>query len=155
MKDPHRKGVANHPDLEPCGDRREAAAEAWTEASVARVSSCEKPTLGRRPCGQKGKATQAATTSAALKPPVNRLAPHPQFQCLRLFVQFVPIHPVPRPRQNRRPFFVRQLPSVPKNAISLNHRYLNVFTNSCGELLRQPHCPGAQNSRNDPSWPEI
>jgi hypothetical protein len=28
---------------------------------------------------------------------------------------------------------VRQLPSVPKNAISLNHRYLNVFTNSCGE----------------------
>ncbi|MGA3240959.1 MAG: cytochrome ubiquinol oxidase subunit I, partial [Bryobacteraceae bacterium] len=41
--------------------------------------------------------------------------------------------PVPRPRQNRRPFFVGQLPSVPKNAISLNHRYLKVFTNSCGE----------------------
>ncbi len=60
---------------------------------------------------------QAATASAALKTPVNRLAPHPQFQCLRLFVQFVPIHPVPRPRQNRRPFLVRQLPSVPKNAI--------------------------------------
>ncbi|MGD1094751.1 MAG: hypothetical protein ABSB35_22500, partial [Bryobacteraceae bacterium] len=40
-----------------------------------------------------------------------------------------------RPRQNRRPFLVRQLPSVPKNAISLNHRYLNVFTNSCGEPI--------------------
>jgi hypothetical protein len=28
---------------------------------------------------------------------------------------------------------VCQLPRVPKNATSLNHRYLNVFTNSCGE----------------------
>jgi len=45
------------------------------------------------------------------------------------------IHQVPRPRQNRRPFFVRQLPSVPKNAISLNHRHLKVFTNSRGEPL--------------------
>ncbi len=36
-------------------------------------------------------------------------------------------------RQNRCPFFMRQLPSVPKNAISLNHRYLKTFTNSCGE----------------------
>jgi len=80
---------------------------------------------------------QAAATSAALKTPVNRLAPHPQLQCLRLFVQFVPVHPITRPRQNRRPFSVRQLKSVPKNAISLNHRYLNVFPNSCGE----PHKP--------------
>src|ERR1022692_4588067 len=78
---------------------------------------------------------RAASTSAALKPPVNRLAPHPQFQRLRLFVQFVPIHPVPRPRQNRSPFFVRQLLSVPKKAISLNHRHLKVFPNSCGEPL--------------------
>ena len=74
-----------------------------------------------------------AITTAAFKPSVNGLAPHPQLQGLALFVQFVPIYPVPRPRQNRRPFFVCQLPSVPKNAISLNHRYLNVFTNSCGE----------------------
>src|ERR1039458_8902621 len=80
---------------------------------------------------------QAATTSAALEPPVNRLAPHPQFQRLRLFVQFVPIHPVPRPRQNRSPFFVRQLLSVPKKAISLNHRYLKVFPNSCGEPQKE------------------
>src|ERR1035441_10322535 len=76
---------------------------------------------------------QAATTSAALKPPVNSLAPHPQFQRLRLFVQFVPIHPVPRPRQNRSPFFVRQLLTVPKKSISLNNRYLKVFPNSFGE----------------------
>jgi hypothetical protein len=34
---------------------------------------------------------------------------------------------------------VRQLPSVTKNAISLNHRYLNVFTNSGGEPLFQKH----------------
>jgi hypothetical protein len=39
---------------------------------------------------------------------------------------------------------VRQLPSVPKNAISLNHRYLNVFTNSCGEPLLVGAC--TQNS---------
>jgi hypothetical protein len=76
---------------------------------------------------------QAPTTSAALKPPVNRLAPHPEFQCLGFFVQFVAIYPVPRPRQNRRPFFVRQLPSVTKNATSLNRRYLNAFPNSCGK----------------------
>jgi hypothetical protein len=30
---------------------------------------------------------------------------------------------------------VRQLPSVSKNAISLNRRYLNVFPNSCGEPI--------------------
>src|ERR1039458_7585030 len=90
---------------------------------------------------------QAATTSAALKPPVNRLAPHPQFQRLRLFVQFVPIHPVPRPRQNRSPFFVRQLLSVPKKAISLNHRYLKVFPNSCGE----PHFVSNSVSARDSS----
>ena len=70
---------------------------------------------------------QAATASAAFKAPVNGLAPHPQFQCLRLFVQFVPVHSVPRPRQNRRPFFVCQLPSVPKNCISLNHRLFECF----------------------------
>src|SRR5580704_12391802 len=76
---------------------------------------------------------QAAAAAATFKPSVNGLAPHPQLQGLALFVQFVPIYPVPRPRQNRRPFFVCQLPSVPKNAISLNHRYLKVFPNSCGE----------------------
>src|SRR5258708_7053221 len=59
---------------------------------------------------------QAATASAALKPPVNRLPPHPKRQCLRLFVQFVSIHPVSRPRQNRCPFFLRQLPSVHNTA---------------------------------------
>jgi hypothetical protein len=32
---------------------------------------------------------------------------------------------------------MRQLPSVPKNAISLNHRYLKTFTNSCGEPENQ------------------
>jgi hypothetical protein len=34
---------------------------------------------------------------------------------------------------------VRQLLSVSKNAISLNHRYLNVFTNSCGEPYLETH----------------
>jgi putative hemolysin len=33
---------------------------------------------------------------------------------------------------------VRQLPSVSKNAISLNHRYLNVFTNCCAEPYNKP-----------------
>src|SRR5207249_3109603 len=83
---------------------------------------------------------QAAATSAAFKPSMNRLAPHPQFQGLRLFVHFVPVHPVTRPRQNRRPFFIRQLLSVPKNAISLNHRHFGVFTNSCGEPIFEVFC---------------
>src|ERR1700733_5284006 len=48
---------------------------------------------------------QAATAATTFKPPVNGLAPHPQLQGLPLFVQCVPIYPVPRPRQNRRPFF--------------------------------------------------
>jgi hypothetical protein len=47
-KESYGKGVANHPDLESCGARREARAEARTEASVGWVSSFEKYQLGCR-----------------------------------------------------------------------------------------------------------
>ena len=60
---------------------------------------------------------QSSPTPTTLKPPVDRLAPDPQFQCLRLFVQLVPIYPIPRPSQDRCPFFVCQPTSVAKNAV--------------------------------------
>ncbi len=41
MKEPHRKGVAIHPDPESGAGRRKAAGEALTGAHVGRVSSCE------------------------------------------------------------------------------------------------------------------
>ena len=41
MKESHRKGVANHPDLESCMAIRKAAIEALTEAHAGRVLSCE------------------------------------------------------------------------------------------------------------------
>ena len=46
MKESCRKGVPNHPDLEFCGDRREAVAEALTEASVGWVLSSENRGFG-------------------------------------------------------------------------------------------------------------
>src|SRR5688500_9484115 len=66
---------------------------------------------------------QPSPASATLKAPVERFAPHPQFQCLCLFVQLVPIHPIPRPSQNRRPFLVRQLVSVATNLDTLDPRW--------------------------------
>ena len=38
MKESYRKGVANRPDLEFCGGRREAAVEAETEALSVRTT---------------------------------------------------------------------------------------------------------------------
>jgi len=57
MKEPHSEGVANHADLESCGGGGDAAAEALTEALAGRLWSREILRTGRRPCGQKGKAT--------------------------------------------------------------------------------------------------
>jgi hypothetical protein len=41
MKESHRKGVANHPDLESCVASRKAGGEALTEARAGWVLSCE------------------------------------------------------------------------------------------------------------------
>jgi len=41
MQEPHRKGVAIHPDLESCMASREATIEALTGAHAGRVLSCE------------------------------------------------------------------------------------------------------------------
>ena len=41
MQEPHRKGLANHPDPESCVASREAAIEALTGAHAGRVLSCE------------------------------------------------------------------------------------------------------------------
>jgi hypothetical protein len=58
---------------------------------------------------------QSSPASTALKSPMDRLSPHPQFKRFRLFVQLDLEHSVPRPSQNRRPLFVRQLLSLAKN----------------------------------------
>src|SRR5215471_9905262 len=80
---------------------------------------------------------QSSPTSATLKPTVDRLATNPQFQCLRLFVQLVPVHPIPGPSQDRGPFFVCQLLSVTKKPDTLNYRWLAAFH----EFLRRAGKP--------------
>lgn len=69
MQEPHSEGVANHADLGSCAGGDDIAGEARTEALAGRLSSREIPNSGRRPCGQKGKATSfAAPTRAASEP---------------------------------------------------------------------------------------
>jgi hypothetical protein len=69
MKEPYSEGVANHADLESCAGGGGIAGEALIEALAGRLSSREIPNSGRRPCGQKGKATSfAALTRAASEP---------------------------------------------------------------------------------------
>jgi len=69
MQEPHSEGVANHVDLGSCAGGGDIAGEAWTEALAGRLLSREIPNSGRRPCGQKGKATSfAALTRAASEP---------------------------------------------------------------------------------------
>ena len=47
MKEPHRKGLASHPDPESCAGRSNVAREALTGAHVDQPSSCEiKPVQG-------------------------------------------------------------------------------------------------------------
>ena len=59
--EPHSEGVANHADLESCAGGGDAAGEALTEALAGRPLSREILRFGRRPCGQKGKATCRTT----------------------------------------------------------------------------------------------
>ncbi len=69
MKEPHSEGVANHADLESCAGGGDAAGEALTEALAGRPLSREILNSGRRPCGQKGKATSIVATSRAATEP--------------------------------------------------------------------------------------
>ena len=69
------------------------------------------------------------TTSPGIANFVTGLCAAPASQCLRLFVQFVTIQPVPRRQIAVHSLCVNCY--VPKNAISSkNHRYLKTFTNS-------------------------
>jgi hypothetical protein len=69
MKEPHSEGVANHADLESCGGGGDIAGEALTEALAGRLWSRERLRTGRRPCGQKGKATSRVALSQAAHEP--------------------------------------------------------------------------------------
>ena len=64
-KEPHSEGVANHADLESCAGDGDIAGEALTEALAGRPLSRERLSFGRRPCGQKGKATSRVALSQA------------------------------------------------------------------------------------------
>ena len=57
MQEPHSEGIANHADLESCVGGGDITGKALTEALAGRLSSREILNSGRRPCGQKGKAT--------------------------------------------------------------------------------------------------
>src|SRR5208283_2226948 len=46
MKEPHRKGIANHPDLESCAGDGNIAGEALTGAHAGQVSSSEITSIG-------------------------------------------------------------------------------------------------------------
>ena len=63
MKEPHRKGVANHPDLESCAGSGDTAGEALTEAPVGWVWSRERTRFGRRRNALMRKATPTQTPS--------------------------------------------------------------------------------------------
>ena len=65
MQEPHSEGVANHADLESCAGDGDIAGEALTEALAGRLSSREILNSGRRPCGQKGKATSFTALAIA------------------------------------------------------------------------------------------
>src|SRR5512144_521860 len=46
MKEPHRKGVANHPDPESCASHGNMAGEALTGAHAGQLSSSEITSIG-------------------------------------------------------------------------------------------------------------
>ncbi len=69
MREPYGEGVANHADLESCVGGGDLAGEALTEALAGRLLSRERMRFGRRPCGQKGKATSLVALSRAANEP--------------------------------------------------------------------------------------
>ena len=69
MKEPYRKGVANHPDLESCAGGGDSAGEALTEAAAGWVSSRERTRFGPRRNALMRKATPTQTPSRVLAGP--------------------------------------------------------------------------------------
>src|SRR5580704_4549953 len=69
MKESYRKGVANHPGLESCACRREAVGESVDRGIGGPGIELRKTNTGRRPCGQKGKATRPAPKARAVGRP--------------------------------------------------------------------------------------
>jgi len=57
MKEPYRKGLANHPGSESCAGVREDMGEALTGVHAGQVLSSEINPLACRPCSSRGKAT--------------------------------------------------------------------------------------------------
>jgi len=57
MKEPHKKGVANHLGPESCAENSEFLGEALTGVHAGQVSSSEISTSACRPSPTRGKAT--------------------------------------------------------------------------------------------------
>ncbi len=85
MKEPHSESVANYADLESCAGGGDIAGAALTEALAGRLSSREILIFGRRPCGQKGKATSVVASSRAAREPgaVGRTRARQETLCAR------------------------------------------------------------------------
>src|SRR5690349_9530642 len=82
---------------------------------------------------------QSLPTTATLKSPVNRLPPHPQLQCLGLFVQLVTVYSIPGPSQNRRPLFVCQMLSLAENAGSPKYQAFSAVSRIPAESQKMDH----------------
>ena len=57
MKEPHRKGIANHSNPESCADGGNIVGEALTGAHTGQPLSSEIRGPACRPCSDRGKAT--------------------------------------------------------------------------------------------------
>jgi hypothetical protein len=67
MQEPHRKGVANHPDPESCVASREAGCEALTGAHAGRALSCEINTSGVPTSSTKAEGHTDGSANASLR----------------------------------------------------------------------------------------
>ncbi len=65
MKEPHRKGLASHPDPESCAGLSNVAREALTGAHVDQPSSCEINRPGCRRCYLSGRQYRRARHASA------------------------------------------------------------------------------------------
>ena len=83
MQEPHRKGIANHPDPESCVGGREAVGEALTAARAGWVWSRERTRFGRRRNALMRKATPTQTPSRVCAGPGAVARPHARSEPFR------------------------------------------------------------------------
>jgi hypothetical protein len=75
MKEPYRKGVANHPDPEPCEGSREAALEALDRGICRLGKELRKRNAGRRRCHPSRKAIRRRALTPVRRDPAESKTP--------------------------------------------------------------------------------